>query len=66
MEGMKLSLIQDFGMLIKNFCTDCRLRGLSEESVRRYRSSLGIFADYFNNTNLIGLNMDMLKDFLGY
>lgn len=61
-----LKLIQDFTLLMENFCKDCRLRNMSKESIRRYRSSLRIFADYFNDTNLVEVDMQMLKDFLGY
>jgi len=61
-----LKLLQDHYMLLESFCTDCRLRGMSTESIRRYRSSLGIFADYFNDHDLIEVDMQMLKGFLGY
>jgi site-specific recombinase XerD len=65
-ENMTLKLIQDFSKLIDDFSKDCRLRGMTVESIRRYRSSLIMFADYFNNANLTDVNMQKLKDFLGY
>lgn len=63
---MTLKIIPNFNMLTEDFCKDCRLRGMTVESIRRYRSSLGMFADYFNHANLIDVNNQMLEDFLGY
>jgi len=63
---MTLKLIQDFNVLIENFWKDCKLRGMTKESSRRYKSSLEIFADYFRNTNPVDVNNQMLKDFLEY
>jgi site-specific recombinase XerD len=65
-ENVTLKLVQDFSKLIEDFCKDCRLRGMTVESIRRYQSSLNMFADYFNKANLTEVNMPMLKDFLGY
>ncbi len=61
---MTLKLIQDFNSLIEKFSKDCKLRGMTEESIRRYRSSITMFANYFSNANLIEPNMEMLKDYL--
>ena len=66
MESMTLKLIQEFNVLIENFWKDCKLRGMTKESSRRYKSSLEIFADYFRNTNPVDVNNQMLKDFLEY
>ena len=63
---MTLKLIQDFNVLIENFWKDCKLRGMTKESSRRYKSSLEIFANYFRNTNPVDVNNQMLKDFLEY
>ena len=63
---MTLKLIQDFNVLIENFWKDCKLRGMTKESSRRYKSSLEIFADYFRNANPVDVNNQMLKDFLEY
>ena len=38
-----LQIIQDAEQLLEMFCEDCRLRGMMEESIERYRSSLRIF-----------------------
>jgi len=63
---MSLKLIQDPGRLIEDFCKDCKLRGMTKESIRRYRSSLLIFAGFLLNrgVDLDGANMHVLKDFL--
>ena len=66
METMTLTLLQTVDTLIEKFSEDCRLRGMSIESIRRYRSSLGIFADYLNSTGLVEIDMKVLKNFLGY
>ncbi len=68
MERVILQNIQNPEPLIDRFCKDCRLRGMTEESIRRYRSSILIFADYINSRN-IGIeeiNTQALKDFLQY
>ncbi len=65
---MKLKLVQDSKQLIKQFCEDCRLRDMTDESIKRYRSSLQIFADYLA-TNGIGVDevdAEVLKGFLRY
>ena len=64
METMSLELIQDFNALIEKFGKDCKLRGMTEESIRRYQSSLSMFANYFSHDKLIEPNMQMLKDYL--
>ncbi|MFH0896995.1 MAG: site-specific integrase, partial [Candidatus Bathyarchaeota archaeon] len=66
MEGINSKLIQDFSSLIEDFCKDCRLRNMTEETIRRYKSPISEFATYFNNANLTDINMQMLKDFLNY
>jgi|YelNatPaOPRAMG01_1025707.scaffolds.fasta_scaffold27046_5 hypothetical protein len=38
MEGLKQ--IKDIRSLIKEFCENCRFRGMTEEGIRRYKSSL--------------------------
>jgi integrase/recombinase XerD len=67
-ERLKLKLVQDSKQLIKQFCEDCRLRDMTDESIKRYRSSLQIFADYLA-TNGIGVDevdAEVLKGFLRY
>jgi integrase/recombinase XerD len=69
-EGKLTSLkqIPDYGKLIGRFCEDCRLRGLTHETTRRYRSSLLIFAEYMSrhSRELVGMDLKSLKDFLQY
>jgi hypothetical protein len=66
-EGKLTSLkqIPDYGKLIGRFCEDCRLRGLTDETTRRYRSSLLIFAEYMSrhSRELVGMDLQSLKDF---
>ncbi|MHA2408123.1 MAG: phage integrase N-terminal SAM-like domain-containing protein, partial [Candidatus Ranarchaeia archaeon] len=66
METLAQEPIQDVGTLIEKFCKDCKLRGMTKESIRRYKSSLKLYASYFNLANLVNLNMQMLEDFLGH
>jgi integrase/recombinase XerD len=68
MESLILKPVQDPGKLIEDFCKDCKLRGMTSESVRRYKSSLLIFAGFILKT---GVDVDhadthVLKDFLQY
>jgi len=68
MERMSLKQVQDPCKLIDDFCKDCNLRGMTIESVRRYKSSLLIFAGFLLKT---GVDVDhadthVLKDFLQY
>ncbi len=68
MEELSLKLIQNSKMLIDRFCKDCKLRGMTEESIRRYRSSLLIFSDYLatRNIGLDEIDTQTLRDFLQY
>ena len=65
---MTLKLLLNFEKLVGDFCEDCELRGLTSETVRRYRSSIQIFAEYLRRkgTSLHEINMQSLKDFLRY
>jgi len=65
-EKLSLELIQDPGRLIEDFCKDCKLRGMTNESIRRYKSSLLIFAGFLLNRGVDPGNADthVLKDFL--
>jgi len=65
-ENVTLTLLQDVDVLIEAFCKDCTLRNMTEESVRRYRSSLDMFANYFDNGDLTEVTFQMLEEFLGY
>ena len=65
---MNLKLIQTYGVLIEKFFKDCQLRGMSNESIRGYRSNLTIFAKYIatQGINIDDINMQTLKEFLQY
>jgi hypothetical protein len=39
MEMEELRQIKDVRSLIEKFCENCRLRGMTEEGIRRYKSS---------------------------
>jgi len=41
-----LQTIQGAEQLLEMFCEDCKLRGMTDESIRRYRSSLHIFLKF--------------------
>ena len=51
---------------IEDFCTDCRLRGMTGESIRRYKSSLVIFSNYMaqSSANIFHTDVQKLKTFL--
>jgi len=68
MEKMKLKLVQGVTKFIDEFCEDCKLRGMTEESIRRYRSSLLIFANFLANKRINVDNIDtyQLREFLNY
>jgi integrase/recombinase XerD len=65
-ERLSLKLVQDPARLIEDFCKDCELRGMTHESVRRYKSSLLIFAEFLLNrgVDINEANIHLLKDFL--
>ncbi len=67
-ELTSLKQIPDYSKLIDRFCEDCRLRGLTDETTRRYRSSLLIFAEYMSSRSreMVGTDLQSLKDFLQY
>jgi len=64
---MSLKQVQDPGRLIDGFCKDCKLRGMTNESIRRYRSSLLIFVGFLLNRGGVDVSeadMYVLQDFL--
>ena len=63
-----LTLLLDKGILLQKFCDDCRLRGMTDETIRGYQSNLRIYAEYVTNTdaNLIDVDNQALKGFLDY
>jgi len=54
--------------LLKRFAEDCRLRGMTDESIRRYKSSLRIFLKFLEQkeASLDSVDMEVLRDFLRY
>ena len=66
MERLSLKLLQDPERLVEDFCKDCKLRGMTNESIGRYRSSLLIFARFLLKRGADPGNADthVLKDFL--
>ena len=66
MERLTLIQVSDILQLIEGFCEDCRLRNMTTESIRRYRSCLTIFACYLNSkgSKIEDVNKWVLKDFL--
>ncbi|MEM3757971.1 MAG: tyrosine-type recombinase/integrase [Candidatus Bathyarchaeia archaeon] len=66
MEGLKTSLLQEHTKLIEGFKRDCKLRGMTEESIRRYLSSVRIFLNFIKFRGLTVANVDLhaLRDFL--
>jgi integrase/recombinase XerD len=68
MEKLTLKTLQSPNYLIENFCRDCKLRGMTEESIRRYKSSLKIFTQFLNqkSLNIIDVDVYTLRNFLRY
>ncbi len=66
MDRLSLKTIQKPSALIEDFSRDCRLRGMTDESIRRYLSSLRIFAKFLENRGLSINDVDVgvLRDFL--
>ena len=66
MERLNLKLMQNPWRLVEDFCKDCKLRGMTNESIRRYRSSLLIYTNFLSKRNIETGNADthVLKDFL--
>jgi len=63
-----LRIMQDAERLLEMFCEDCRLRGMTEESIRRYRSSLRIFLKFLRREGISIDRVDVqaLRKFLQY
>jgi site-specific recombinase XerD len=65
-EELTLKMLQNPLALIEDFGRDCRLRGMTEKSIRRYISSLKIFAGFLIERGLSVNDVDVhvLRDFL--
>jgi len=63
---MMLQIVRDAEQLLEMFCEDCRLRGMTEESIRRYRSSLRIFLRFLRREGISidRINVQALRGFL--
>ncbi|MEM3109089.1 MAG: tyrosine-type recombinase/integrase, partial [Candidatus Bathyarchaeia archaeon] len=62
----KVSLSMDSSGVLDGFLKDCRLRGMTEETVRRYMSSVKMFMRFWEDKGLSVFDVDLhvLKDFL--
>jgi len=65
-DGLSLKTLTDSRRFIEDFCEDCKLRGMTEESIRRHRSSLKIFVQFLENkgVSITDVNIYTLRDFL--
>ncbi len=72
MEGITQTIAEassvDAKTLLLGFREDCRLRGMTSESIRRYLSNDGIFVKYIESrgVSLLQVGREILKDFLRY
>jgi len=66
MEGLSQVLVSDLKTLVEEFCDDCRLRNMTAESIRRYKSCLSIFGAFLRNKGVSIKEVDrqVLKEFL--
>ena len=60
--------LQNSEKLLKMFCDDCRLRGMTEKSIVGYRSCLSIFFKFLEERTIspLEVNNHVLKEFLDY
>jgi len=67
-EKLSLMLVHDLRKLVEGFCDDCRLRNMTFESIRRYKSCLSIFGDFLGDRGVSIREVDkwVLKEFLHY
>ena len=54
--------------LIKRFEEDCKIRGLTEGTIKSYKSCLRIFSSFLktNGVDLMGINRDILRSYVGF
>lgn len=66
MEALSLRAVQDPRRLIDKFIADCELRGMTFESIRRYKSCLLIFSTFLlkTGTEITHADRPIFKDFL--
>jgi integrase/recombinase XerD len=68
METLNLLVIHDLSNLVEGFRADCKLRNMTAESIRRYRSCLLIFSGFLESrgTSIKEVDRFALKEFLEY
>jgi len=61
-------ILEEAKELIEEFCEDCRLRNMTDESIRRYKSSLKIFAKFLadRGVRMVDVDKKVLKAFLSF
>jgi len=61
-------ILEEAKEFIEEFCEDCRLRNMTDESIRRYKSCLQIFAKFLADRGVRVVNVDKkdLKAFLSF
>ena len=61
-------ILEEAKELIEEFCEDCRLRNMTDESIRRYKSCLQIFAKFLADRGVRVVDVDKkdLKAFLSF
>lgn len=67
MDGMMEKVLYD-KELIKEFINDCKIRGLTKETIRCYEGQIKIFYSFLknNNRNLLDADKEDLKQFILY
>jgi len=65
---VQVKQLQNSKRLLKMFCNDCRLRGMTEKSIVGYRSCLSIFLKFLEERAIspLEVNSYMLREFLEY
>jgi len=68
MEAVTVPAVQNLVSVVDGFCEDCRLRGLTVETVRRYRSSILLYTNHLasKGASFSMVDMEVLKGFLRY
>lgn len=63
---MEIKLSNEY--LIEEFVKDCKLRGLTKETIRNYKSQLKIFNQFLEGIgkDILNIDRDALREFIGY
>jgi len=61
-------ILEEAKELIEEFCEDCRLRNMTDESIRRYKSCLQIFAKFLadRGVRIVDVDKKVFKAFLSF